>query len=76
LLQRATSVEVAAFDCITELFGGFERVAELNVQTVKTSLSEQQALADAALSARSLSEVMDLHSQPLPAALVQIRGLN
>ncbi|MGA7782957.1 MAG: phasin family protein [Paraburkholderia sp.] len=66
--QRAASVE-AAFDCITELFSGFERIVELNVQTVKTSLSEQQALADAGFSARSLSEVIDLHSQLLPAAV-------
>jgi phasin family protein len=41
----------------------------LNVQTVKTSLSEQRALADTALSARSLSEVIGLQSQLLSAAI-------
>jgi phasin family protein len=69
LLQRATSDEAAVLDCISELFGGFERVVELNVQTVKTSLSDQQALANAALSAQSLSEVIDLHSQQLPTTV-------
>jgi phasin family protein len=66
--QRDAVVE-AAFDCTTEVFAGIERVVELNVQTVKTSLSEQQALADAALSARSLSEVIDLQSQQFPASV-------
>ena len=45
------------------------KVVELNVQTVKTSFSEQRALADTAPSARSLSEVIGLQSQLLPAAI-------
>ncbi|MFM0340721.1 phasin family protein [Paraburkholderia fungorum] len=68
--QRDAAVE-AAFDCTTELFAGIEKVVELNVQTVKTSLSEQEALTDAALSARSISEVIDLQSQQLPAAVTK-----
>lgn len=74
LLQRAASDEAAVLDCISELFGGFERVVELNIQTVKTSLSDQQALANAALSARSLSEVIDLHSQQLSATVRKSLG--
>ncbi|QQC66940.1 phasin family protein [Paraburkholderia ginsengisoli] len=66
--QRDTVVETA-FDCNTEIFSGVARFVELNLQTVKTSLSEQQALADAALSAQSLSEVIDLQSQRFPAAI-------
>jgi phasin family protein len=68
LRQRDTAVE-AAFGYTTEVVAGLEKVLELNVQTVKTSFSEQRALADAALSARSLSEVIDLQSQLLPAVV-------
>jgi phasin family protein len=66
--QRHAAGE-AAFDCNTEVFDGVAKFVELNIQTVKTSLSEQQALADAALSAQSLSEVIDLQSQQFPAAI-------
>ena len=59
----------AAFDYVNEVVAGFERVVELNVQTVKTSLAEHRALADAALSARSFSEAIDLQSQQMPAAV-------
>lgn len=59
----------AAFDCNNEVFDGITRLVELNIQTVKTSLSEQQAMADAALSAQSLSEVIDLQSRQFPAAV-------
>jgi phasin family protein len=41
----------------------------LNIQTAKTAVAEQRALADAALSAHSLSEVIDLQSRQLPAAV-------
>jgi phasin family protein len=68
LRQCATAVE-AVFDCTNEFFGGFERVVELNVQTAKASISEQQAFVDAVLSARSPSELIDLHSQQLSAAV-------
>ncbi|EIF35204.1 phasin family protein [Burkholderia sp. Ch1-1] len=61
----------AAFACTNEIFAGIEKVAKLNVQTIKTSLLEQQALADAALSAQSVSEVLDLQSQQLPAAVTK-----
>jgi phasin family protein len=66
--QRENAVD-AAFDCNTEVLSGITKVVELNLQTVKTSLSEQQALGDAALSAQSLSEVLDLQSQQFPAAI-------
>lgn len=68
--QREIAVE-AVFDCTTELFAGIEKVVELNVQTVKTSLSEQQALADAALSAGSVSDAVDLQSQQFRAAVTK-----
>ncbi|NMM01894.1 phasin family protein [Paraburkholderia sp. RP-4-7] len=68
--QRETAVK-AAFACTNEVFAGIEKVVELNVQTVKTSLSEQQALGDAALSAQSVSEVIDLQSQQFPAAVTK-----
>jgi phasin family protein len=61
-------VEVA-FECTAELFIGFERVIELNIEAVKTSIFEQQALADAVLSARSPAQLIDLQSQQLPATV-------
>jgi phasin family protein len=66
--QRNSAVE-GTFDCTAEAMSGIEKVIELNLQTVKTSLSEQQALANAALSARSMSEAIDLQSQQLPATI-------
>jgi phasin family protein len=68
-LRRCEPSLQAAFDCVNEVVAGFERVVELNVQTVKTSLAEHRALVDAALSARSFSEAIDLHSQQMPAAV-------
>ncbi|MFL9963373.1 phasin family protein [Paraburkholderia sediminicola] len=59
----------AAFDCTVEIFTGIQRVFELNIQTVRTSLSEQQAFAAAALASGSLSEIIDLQSQRYPAAI-------
>ncbi|WP_345814908.1 phasin family protein [Paraburkholderia sp. PREW-6R] len=66
--QRNSAVE-GTFDCTAEAMSGIEKVIELNLQTVKTSLSEQQALAHAALSARSMSEAIDLQSQQFPATI-------
>jgi phasin family protein len=57
------------FDATCELYDGMERVVELNLQTVKTSLSEQHALALATLSSQSLHEMIDLQSQQLPATV-------
>jgi phasin family protein len=68
--QCETAVETA-FSCANEVFAGIERVVELNVQTVKTSLSEQRALGDAVLSAQSISELVDLQSQRFPAAVTK-----
>lgn len=65
-----TAIDVA-FDGIDEVFAGFEAVVELNVQTVKTSLSEQRALTDAALAAGSIAEVIDLQTRQLSAAVTK-----
>ncbi|WP_429298936.1 phasin family protein [Paraburkholderia sp. GAS199] len=62
-----TSIDVA-HKCISEAFAGLEALVQLNIQTVKTTLSEQQALVHAALSAQTLSEVIDLQTRQLPAA--------
>ena len=66
--QRDTAVD-AAFQCNTEFLAGLQKVVELNMQTIKTSLSEQHALADAALSAQSVSEVIDLQARQFPAGV-------
>ncbi len=68
--QGETAID-AAFACTNDVFASMEKVVELNVQTVKTSLSEQQALADAALSVQSVSELIDFQSQQLPAAVTK-----
>jgi phasin family protein len=66
--QRATAVD-AAFECTTEVLTGIGQMIELNMQTVKTSLSEQKALIDAAWSARTPSELIDLQSRQFPAGV-------
>ena len=60
---------IAAYDVAAKAVAGFEKVIELNLQTVKTSLFEQQALVDAALSSASLDQVIDLQFQQVPAAI-------
>jgi phasin family protein len=68
---RHESTAIAAYEFAAKAVAGIEKIVELNVQTVKTSLSEQQALADAALSSGSLNEVFDLQFQQLPAAVTK-----
>jgi phasin family protein len=70
-LRRRDAALEAALDCANELFAGIEKAARLNIQTVKTSLSEQQALMDATLSAQTISEVIDLQSQQYPASVTK-----
>lgn len=67
LHQRNTAAE-AVLACATEVFTGFGKMAELNIQTAKALFCEQQVLTGAGLSAQSISEVIDLQSQQLPAA--------
>ena len=66
--DRSTGVALV-FDSTRKLYSGVERVTELNVQTVKTSLLEQHALTQAALSSQSLHEMIDLQTQQVPAAV-------
>ncbi|WP_025600127.1 phasin family protein [Burkholderia sp. WSM2230] len=58
-----------AYEFAAKAVAGVEKVVELNLQTVKTSLSEQQALVDAALSSGSLGQIFDLQFQQVPAAI-------
>ena len=69
LFRQGDAALSASSSCAEEIFAGIEKVIRLNMQTAKTAVAEQQALADAALSAKSLSEVIDLQSQQLPAAV-------
>jgi phasin family protein len=69
--QHRNALVEAALACSAETMAGVEKMIELNVQTVRTSLSEQQALADAALSVHSVTEAIDLQSQQLPATITK-----
>ncbi|MDP9648760.1 phasin family protein [Paraburkholderia caledonica] len=60
---------IVAYQMAAKAVAGLEKVVELNMQTVKTSLSEQRALVDAALSSVSLDQVIDLQFQQVPAAM-------
>ncbi|MGF6768668.1 phasin family protein [Paraburkholderia sp. GAS199] len=60
-----------AYNCISEAFAGFEALVQPNNQTIRTSLSEQRAVADAALSAETFSEVIDLSTWQLSAAVTK-----
>lgn len=70
--RRRDAAAEASFDCAKQVFGGFEQVARLNMQTVKTSLAEQQTLMAATLSAGSISEAIDLQSKQFPASITKI----
>ena len=72
LNQTAMSVESTAipraYDWTFDLVGPWEKLIELNTQTVKTTLAEQQALTNAALSSRSFEELIELQTQRVPAS--------
>ena len=56
-------------DIADRTLDGLQRMAELNVQTVKTTLEEQQEIADEVLSSRSLDWIITLPSAQSQAAL-------
>jgi phasin family protein len=72
LARPAVSRDVdttAAFELSAKAVAGLEKVVELNLQTGRTFLSEQKALADAAIFPQSFDEVVDLQFQQFPATL-------
>ncbi|MCC8397458.1 phasin family protein [Paraburkholderia sp. MMS20-SJTR3] len=58
-----------AFECAATLLGGLEEMAELNLQSVNTSLAEQHVLAQAAVDAKSIDQLCELQFRQLPAAV-------
>jgi phasin family protein len=78
-MYQTISTQIISYDrapALALLFGSMEQavsameqLVELNVQTLKTSLSEQQALTDATLSRQSLNEVIEVQSQFAPAVV-------
>lgn len=63
------SAIVSFSDMADRTLDGLQRMAQLNVQTVKTTLAEQQEIADEVLSARSLDWIVTLPSAQSQAAL-------
>jgi phasin family protein len=67
---QGSSAAQAAFasmaDIANQTFDGFERLARLNLQTMKTTLAEQHGIALEAIGSRSIAWVMTL-----PAAQAQ-----
>ena len=63
------SAIVSFSDMADRTLDGLQRMAQLNVQTVKTTLAEQQQIADEVLAARSLDWVITLPSAQSQAAL-------
>ncbi|HEX7932917.1 MAG TPA: phasin family protein [Paraburkholderia sp.] len=63
---------IAAYEFAAKAVTGLEKLVELNVQTVKTSLSEQQAVIEAAFSSSSFNTVFELQLQQFPAAVKKI----
>lgn len=60
---------VSFSDIADRTLDGLQRMTELNVQTVKTTLAEQQEIADEVLASRSLDWVLTLPSAQGQAAL-------
>lgn len=56
------------FNAANEFHGGVTRLIELNLQTLKTSLSEHYALGSTAFAPQSVDETVDVQTQLLPAA--------
>lgn len=56
-------------DIASRTFEGFERLAQLNIQTLKESLAEQQEIAEEAVNARSLERMITLPSAQSQAVL-------
>lgn len=63
-VAAASSVDLLC-GLASQALQGVERLAALNVQTVKTLLAESQAHVEAALSATSLEELRELHASVL-----------
>jgi phasin family protein len=68
-LSASTPAVPVAYDWTFKLVGQWEKVIELNAQTVRTTLAEQQALANAALSSPSFEELLELQTQRVPASI-------
>jgi phasin family protein len=66
-LGRAVIGPVA--DIAQRTFEGFEQLTHLNLQTVKTTLAEQKAIAEEAVTSNSLEWVASLPSAQAQAAL-------
>jgi phasin family protein len=67
--RERTDGVVLAFQSVSDMYAGFGKLVELNLQTLKTSIAEQQALLNATLSAQSLGDAIEMQTQILPATL-------
>ena len=63
------SAIVSFSDMADRTLDGLQRMTQLNVQTVRTTLAEQQEIADEMLAARSLDWILTLPSAQSQAAL-------
>ena len=68
---RNESTSIGAYQVASKAVEGLEKIVELNVQALKTSISEQQALVNAALSSPSLHQIVELQLQHFPAAITK-----
>ncbi|SDR54019.1 phasin family protein [Paraburkholderia fungorum] len=69
-VRRDLAIPAAFFiDSLGAIYTAVERVIELNVQTLKTSLLEQRALAGAVFSPQSAAECIELPMRLLPATV-------
>jgi phasin family protein len=68
-LSAGSTAIPRAYDWSFKLVEQWEKVIELNTQTVRTTLAEQQALANAALSSASFEELIELQTQRVPASM-------
>lgn len=69
-LGRSTAASIG--DIAARTLEGLERLAHLNLQTVKTTLAEQQQIADEAITTRSLEWAMTLPSAQTQAAFKKV----
>lgn len=69
--QGGSFVVASVADVANRTFEGFERLAHLNLQTVKTTLAEQEEIAQEAVSSHSLEWLVTLPSAQAQASFTK-----
>ncbi|KAA1014835.1 phasin family protein [Paraburkholderia panacisoli] len=73
IASQRTSLETLS-DLWTKAFGCIEKLTELNLRAVKSTLAENQAIANVALSTKDPQELFALHAKRAQAAMEEAQS--